>query len=89
MNPREFLTKHKVHFFFVSVFLMTLALNIAIDFMAGQTVRGATWKAISGIRPMDYLMFGIFWYACATHRPKDDWDSSLISLNLSRSDSQK
>lgn len=89
MNTREFVTKHKVHFFFVSIFLFVLALTIAIDFMAGHTFLGATWKAISGVRPMDYLMFGLFWYVCATQRPKDDWDSSLISLNLSRSDSQK
>jgi hypothetical protein len=89
MKPREFVAKYKVHFFFVSVFLLVLAFNITIDFMAGQTVLGATWKALSGIRPMDYLMFGIFWYACGIHRPKDDWDSSLISLNLSRSDRQK
>ena len=89
MNPREILTKHKVHFFFVSVFFLVLALNIMIDLAAGQTFLGATWKAISGIKPMDYLMFAVFWYACAVHRPKDDWDSSLISLNLSRSDRQK
>ena len=89
MNPREFLTKHKVHFFFVSVFLLVLVLNITIDFAAGQTFLGATWKAISGIRPMDYLLFAVFWYARAVHRPKDDWDSSLISLNLSRSNRQK
>ena len=88
MNLREFLTKHKVHFFFVSAFLLVLALNITIDFTAGQTVWGATWKAISGIKPMDYLMFALFWYACAK-RPNDDWDSSLISLNLSRSDRHK
>jgi hypothetical protein len=89
MNPREFLTKHKVHFTFVSVFLLVLALNITIDLAAGQTVLGATWKAIGGIRPMEYLTFALFWYACAVKRPKDDWYSPLISLNLSRSDSQK
>jgi len=89
MNSREFLAKHKIHFFYVTIFLLGLALNITIDLAAGQTVPGATWKAISGIRPLDYLMFAIFWYACAVHRPKDDWDSSLISLNLSRPHSKK
>lgn len=89
MNPREFLTKNKVHFIFVGAFLFVLAFNITIDFTAGQTFLGATWKAISGIRPMDILMFAGFWYACAVQRPKDDWDSSLISLNLSRSNRQK
>jgi hypothetical protein len=89
MNPREFLTQHKVHFFFVSLFLLVLALNITIDLAAGQTFLGATWKAIGGVKPMDYAMFALFWYACAVHRPKDDWDSPLISLNLSRPQSKK
>ncbi len=88
MKPREFLTKYKVHFFFVSVFLLVLALNITIGFLAGQSFLGATWKTISGIRPIDILMFAGFWYVCA-QRPRDEWDSSLISLNLSRSNRQK
>jgi hypothetical protein len=87
MKPREFLTKYKVHFFFVA-FFFGLAFNITIDLLAGQTVLGATWKTVSGIRPIDILMFAGFWYACA-QRPRDEWDSSLISLNLFRSNSQK
>jgi len=89
MNPREFLAKRKTHLIFVGVFLFVLAFNIIIGFMAGQTFLGATWRAINEIRPMDYLMFALFWYACAVHRPKDDWDSSLITLNLSRSNNQE
>jgi hypothetical protein len=88
MNPREFLTKHKVHFIFVGAFFFGLAFNITIDLLAGQTVLGATWKTVSGIRPIDILMFAGFWYVCA-QRPRDEWDSSLISLNLSRSNRQK
>jgi hypothetical protein len=89
MNFRKFLTKHKAHFFFVSVFLLILAVNITIELRAGQPVVGAIWKSISGVRPMDYLMFAIFWYACAVHRPEDDRDSSLISLNLSRASRER
>jgi hypothetical protein len=89
MNPREFLAKWKTHLFFVGAFLFVLAFNITIGFTAGQTFLGATWKAITEITPMDYLMFALFWYGCAVHRPKDDWDSSLISLNLSRSNNPK
>ncbi len=89
MNPRDFLTKRKKHLIFMGIFLLVLTFNITIGFMAGQTFVAATWKAISEIRPMEYLMFALFWYACAVHRPKDDWESSLITLNLSRADNQK
>jgi hypothetical protein len=89
MNPREFLAKRKTHLFFVGALLFALTLDITIGFMAGQTFLGATWRAISEIRPMEYIMFALFWYACAVHRPKDDWDSSLISLNLSRANTEK
>jgi hypothetical protein len=86
---KEFLAKRKVHLVFGSAFLFVLALNIIIGFTAGQTALGATWKGLSALRPMDYLMFALFWYACAVHRPKDDWDSPLISLNLSRMNTEK
>jgi len=89
MNPREFFAKRKTHLIFVSALLFALAFNITLGFIAGQTFLGATWRAISEIRPMEYVMFALFWYACAMHRRKDDWDSSLISLNLSDSISRK
>ena len=88
MNPAEFLAKRKIHLIFAGAFVLVLALNIIIDFTPGQTFLGATWKALSEIRPMDYIMFALFWYALAVHRPKDDWGSRLIALNLSRSNNQ-
>lgn len=89
MNLREFIVRSKPHLIFGGMFLIVLFLNTTIALMAGETFLGATWKAISEIKPMDYAMFVIFWYACSVHRPKDDWDSSLIVLNLSGSNSQK
>lgn len=89
MNPREFLAKWKTHLFFGGALLIVLTVNITIASMAGQTFRAATWKAISDIRPMEYMMLALFWYACATHRPKDGWESSLITLNLGRPTNQK
>lgn len=86
---KEFLAKRKAHLIFASAFLFVLVLNIIIGFTAGQTVLGAIWNGISSIRPMDYLMFALFWYACAVHRPKADWDSPLISLNLSLRNPEK
>ena len=86
---KGFLAKRKAHLIFLSAFLVVLALNIIIGFTAGQTVLGATWNGITAVRPMDYVMFALFWYACAVHRPKDDWHSPLISLHLSRTDTEK
>ncbi len=89
MNRREFLAKWKTHLFFVGALLFVLVLSFMLNFTAGQTLRGATWRAISEIRPMEYIMFALFWYACAVHRAKGDWDSSLTTLNLSQSQNQK
>jgi hypothetical protein len=86
---KEFLAKWKAHLIFISAFVFVLALNIIIGLTAGQTVLGAIWTGISALRPMDYLMFALFWYACAVHRPRDDWYSPLISLNLSRTNTEK
>ena len=85
MNPREFLAKWKTHLLFVSILLVVLAFNITIALSAGQNFLSATSGAISEIRPMDYAMLALFWYVCAVHRPKDDWESSFIGLNLTRS----
>lgn len=86
---KEFLAKRKAHLIFGTAFLFVIALNTIFGVTAGQTLLGATWDGITSVRPMDYVMFALFWYACAVHRPKDDWHSPLISLNLSRTDSEK
>ena len=86
---KEFLAKRKAHLIFGTAFLFVLALNIIIGYTAGQTILGATWKGLSALRLMDYVMFVLFWYACAAHRPKDDWDGSFITLNLGWSTNQK
>ena len=86
---REFFAKRKAHLIFGTAFLLVLALNIIIGITEGQTILGATWEGLSALRPMDYAMFALFWYACAVHRPKDDWVSPLISLNLLGTNTKK
>ena len=85
---KEFLAKRKVHLIFGTGLLFILAFNVITGFKEGQTIWAATWKGLSAQRPMDYVMFALFWYACAVH-PKDDWYSPLISLNLSRTNTEK
>jgi hypothetical protein len=82
MSAKEFLAKRRVHLIFFVAVLSVLAFNIVTAFTAGHTVPGASWKAIGDIRPLDYLMLALFWYACAVYQPKDGFKSSIISLNL-------
>ena len=86
---KEFLAKRKVHLIFGTGLLFILAFNVITGFKEGQTIWAATWQGLSAQRPMDYVMFALFWYGCAVQRPKDDWYSPLISLNLSRTNSEK
>ena len=85
---KEFFAKRKVHLIFGSALPLVLTLNVIIGFTEGQTLLGAVWKAISEIKPMDYVLLALFWYACAVHPPKDEWASPLISLNLSQTSSE-
>jgi len=86
---KEFLAKRKAHLIFGTAFLFVLALNVITGFSSDQTILRATWNGLSAIKPMDYVMFALFWYACAVNRPGDDWHSPLISLNLSRTNNEK
>lgn len=86
---KDFLAKRKVHLVFCSALLFIFALNIVLAFTPGQTVMVTIWKGLSPTRPVEFLMFAGFWYACATQHPKDDWYSPLISLNLSQSNTRK
>ncbi|HSE36963.1 MAG TPA: hypothetical protein VLG74_06635 [Blastocatellia bacterium] len=81
MNPMEFIARRKTHLVFVFAFLVAVV-NMTIGLTSGESFLGATLTGVSQIRPMDYGLFALFWYACAAHPPKDDWQSSLISLNL-------
>ena len=85
MNRMEFMAKRKSHLVFVSAFLIAVVANITIGLISGESFVDATWTGVSEIRPMDYGMFALVWYACAVHPPKDDRQSSLISLNLAGS----
>jgi hypothetical protein len=83
VNPKELLVRRKAHLMFGGAFFLFMAFSIIVGLTTGQSFLGATWSAVRGIRPMDYLMFALFWYVCAARRRRDEWDSSLISLNLS------
>ena len=82
MNSKALLRKRKAHLIFGGALFLFMVFSIIAGLSTGQSFLGATWSAVRGIRPLDYLTFALFWYVCATP-PRDDWDTSLISLNLS------
>jgi len=88
MNPKSLLRNRKANLIFGGALFLFMAFSIIAGLATGQSFPGATWSAIRGIRPMDYLTFALFWYVCAAP-PRDEWDTSLISLNLSRSDNRE
>ena len=83
MNRRALPANRKTHITFAAIFLSVVTLYVATGLIAGQTISAATWGAVSVMKPMDYLMFAVFWYACEM-RHKEDWHSPLVTLNLKR-----
>ena len=81
MNRKEFLRKWKVHLFFGGGFLLVLAINVVINFLSGQTFWRATLGALREIRPVEYIMFVLFWYGFTRGR-RSDSRPTLATLNL-------
>jgi len=88
MNPKGLPRKRKAHLIFGGALFLIMAFSIIAGLATGQSFLGATWSAVRGIRPMDYLTFALSWYVCAAPA-RDDWDTSLISLNLARSNNRE
>ena len=82
MTKNELIAKSKIHLLFAGGLLIILTISIVTEMIAGESFLSAMWNAFSEIRPMEYAMFLLFWYACAFHKFKDDWNGSLTTLNL-------
>jgi hypothetical protein len=81
MNRREFFRKWKVHFFFGGGLLLILAINVVINFLSGQAFLRATLGASREIRPVEYMMFVLFWYWFARGQKSESPDE-LTTLKL-------
>lgn len=81
MQAQEFLKKSKTHLVFGGGFLLVFIINVALNFASSQTLGRAMIAALSDIRPMDYAMFVLFWYALARGREPES-RPSLTMLNL-------
>jgi len=81
MNRKEFFRKWKVHLFFGGGLLLILAINIVINFLSGHTFLRATLGAFGEIRPVEYMMFVLFWYWFARGNKSESHDT-LTTLKL-------
>jgi len=81
MNRKEFFRKWKVHLFFGGGLLLVLAISVVINFLSGQTFLRATLGALREIRPVEYIMFVLFWYGFTRGRHSDA-RPTFTTLNL-------
>lgn len=86
MTSTEFLKKWKVHVTFGGGFLAVLLVNISTNIGGGQSFWGAALNALREIRAMEYVMLVLFWYSSVVYHARDEWSSTLTTLNLGRSD---
>ena len=82
MKTKELVNRWKVHLVFGGGFLLVFAINMVMNALNGQTVLRATVSSLQGIRPMEYLMFALFWYVLARGK-ESDARSRFTTLNLS------
>ena len=82
---KHFSKNWKLHLTFGGAFLLILAAHIVMNMTAGQPFRSAMGNAFLDIRPMEYAMFILVWYACARYRQGENGPSLFTMLNLGRS----
>lgn len=81
MKIKELFNKWKVHLMFGGGFLLVFLINAVINKLSGQTLIQAIVSTLRSIRPLDYLMFALFWYALL-HKNDSDSRSQLTTLDL-------
>jgi hypothetical protein len=82
VNKNRLFAKWKVHILFGGGFLLVFLINVAINFFAGQTFLRATLGALGEIRPVEYVMFILFWYWFARGQQPAPSRPTFTSLNL-------
>ncbi len=81
---KHFSKSWKLHLTFAGAFLLSLAAYIIMNMTAGQPFRSAMGNAFLDIRPIEYAMFILVWYACAVYHHGENGSSLLTRLNLGR-----
>ena len=82
MKIKQLFKRFKVHLIFGGGFMLVFAINVVMNAFDGQTVLRAIVSSLQGIRPMEYLMFALFWYVLARGK-ESDARSGFTTLNLS------
>jgi hypothetical protein len=84
MDKRK-LRKLKVHVVFGGFLTLLLLVSVIWRMASGERLLQASWNSLNEIRPFEWVMFFVLWYAAAFPRPQDEsWWNSMTSLGLSR-----
>ena len=81
MKLKKLAYQTRVHLFFGGVLLLALAIGLAINLLSGQSTLSAIGGAFRQSRPLDYIMFFVFWYWVARGQ-RTNSRSTLTTLNL-------
>jgi hypothetical protein len=74
----------KVHLFFGGGLLLALAVGLATSLFSGLSLWSSIFGAFRQIRPVEYIMFALFWYWFARGQ-RTNSRPTLTTLNLSGS----
>jgi hypothetical protein len=76
--------KLKVHLIFGGILTLVLLVNLVSRLASGERLLQALWNALKDIRPIEWGMIFLFWYAAAFHKAQNEWPSSrMTTLGLS------
>lgn len=81
MHKKKLSRKWKAHLFFGGGLLLAFVIGIAINFFSGQRLSVAILGAFREIKPVEYIMFFLFWYWLA-YGQQTESRPTLTTLNL-------
>jgi len=80
MNTK--MPNRKIHFFFSLGFLIILLIGMVPRLVSGERLLQSLLGALADIRPVEWIMFFVFWYTLAKNNLRDGWFKPPQTLGL-------
>ena len=61
----ERLSKLQIHLLMASLYFVAFTVSVTIKLFGGEVFSNAPWHSITGVRPYEWLMLVIVWWAVA------------------------
>jgi len=74
----------KIHLVFGGAVVLALLFGVLSNLASGEHVSQALWHSVTSVRPFEWLMIALFWYAVAFQRLQNKWTTGEVTtLGLS------